>query len=242
MGGETLKLGLGGETEKWRICPLLLPQEHPWGLQSSSWAHRLWSWDHLGWIRPFPSHQELRQEMSPFLGVPSPPPSPDLGDKPEQAQLDRHTPPKKTGIGPLSPGAKGRGAGGQDATGAGMGRPAPSARSRSPVGVVAGPTSPTPSPTNSGAQPGPATAPAGHHCHRHPPGQPAMAPRALPLLLLLLLLLPAVPPCRAQHWSHGWYPGGKRDPGPAPAPQVPPPPRRCRPPPCSPPGTRSRCC
>uniref|UniRef100_A0A8C4V6G9 Progonadoliberin n=1 Tax=Falco tinnunculus TaxID=100819 RepID=A0A8C4V6G9_FALTI len=47
-----------------------------------------------------------------------------------------------------------------------------------------------------------------------------MAPRALPLLLLLLLLLPAVPPCRAQHWSHGWYPGGKRDPGPAPAPQV----------------------
>ncbi|XP_037243630.1 28S ribosomal protein S26, mitochondrial-like isoform X1 [Falco rusticolus] len=48
-----------------------------------------------------------------------------------------------------------------------------------------------------------------------------MAPRALPLLLLLLLLLPAVPPCRAQHWSHGWYPGGKRDPGPAPAPQCP---------------------
>ncbi|XP_007932875.1 progonadoliberin-2 [Orycteropus afer afer] len=31
------------------------------------------------------------------------------------------------------------------------------------------------------------------------------------LLLLLLLLLTAHPgPLKAQHWSHGWYPGGKR--------------------------------
>ncbi|XP_047397804.1 progonadoliberin-2 [Sciurus carolinensis] len=31
------------------------------------------------------------------------------------------------------------------------------------------------------------------------------------LLLLLLLLLTAHPgPSRAQHWSYGWYPGGKR--------------------------------
>ncbi|XP_006894316.1 PREDICTED: progonadoliberin-2 [Elephantulus edwardii] len=30
-------------------------------------------------------------------------------------------------------------------------------------------------------------------------------------LLLLLLLLTAHPgPSKAQHWSHGWYPGGKR--------------------------------
>ncbi|XP_055977183.1 progonadoliberin-2 isoform X2 [Sorex fumeus] len=42
-------------------------------------------------------------------------------------------------------------------------------------------------------------------------------------LLLLLLLLTAHPgPLKAQHWSHGWYPGGKRasdspqDPLPAP--------------------------
>ncbi|KAF0879369.1 GON2 protein, partial [Crocuta crocuta] len=31
------------------------------------------------------------------------------------------------------------------------------------------------------------------------------------LALLLLLLLTAHPgPSKAQHWSHGWYPGGKR--------------------------------
>uniref|UniRef100_A0A8C3WRV1 Progonadoliberin n=1 Tax=Catagonus wagneri TaxID=51154 RepID=A0A8C3WRV1_9CETA len=33
----------------------------------------------------------------------------------------------------------------------------------------------------------------------------------LGLLLLLLLLLTTHPgPSKAQHWSHGWYPGGKR--------------------------------
>ncbi|XP_060043366.1 progonadoliberin-2 [Erinaceus europaeus] len=38
-----------------------------------------------------------------------------------------------------------------------------------------------------------------------------MASSKLGLLLLLLLLLTAHPgPLRAQHWSHGWYPGGKR--------------------------------
>uniref|UniRef100_A0A8D2ILB2 Progonadoliberin n=1 Tax=Urocitellus parryii TaxID=9999 RepID=A0A8D2ILB2_UROPR len=38
-----------------------------------------------------------------------------------------------------------------------------------------------------------------------------MASSRLGLLLLLLLLLTAHPgPSRAQHWSYGWYPGGKR--------------------------------
>ncbi|XP_054989539.1 progonadoliberin-2 isoform X1 [Sorex araneus] len=50
-----------------------------------------------------------------------------------------------------------------------------------------------------------------------------MASTGQGLLLLLLLLLTAHPgPLTAQHWSHGWYPGGKRasdspqDPLPAP--------------------------
>ncbi|XP_074203118.1 progonadoliberin-2 isoform X1 [Camelus bactrianus] len=30
------------------------------------------------------------------------------------------------------------------------------------------------------------------------------------LLLLLLLLITHPGPLKAQHWSHGWYPGGKR--------------------------------
>uniref|UniRef100_A0A8B9FKK5 Progonadoliberin n=1 Tax=Amazona collaria TaxID=241587 RepID=A0A8B9FKK5_9PSIT len=38
-----------------------------------------------------------------------------------------------------------------------------------------------------------------------------MAPHGSLLLLALLLLACAVPPCPGQHWSHGWYPGGKRD-------------------------------
>uniref|UniRef100_A0A8C3QVD5 Progonadoliberin n=1 Tax=Cyanoderma ruficeps TaxID=181631 RepID=A0A8C3QVD5_9PASS len=39
-----------------------------------------------------------------------------------------------------------------------------------------------------------------------------MAPRGSLLLLALLLLLScSVPRGRGQHWSHGWYPGGKRD-------------------------------
>ncbi|XP_068799890.1 small ribosomal subunit protein mS26 isoform X1 [Struthio camelus] len=38
-----------------------------------------------------------------------------------------------------------------------------------------------------------------------------MAPRRALLLLALLLLAAAVRRCPAQHWSHGWYPGGKRD-------------------------------
>nr|O97686.1 RecName: Full=Progonadoliberin-2; AltName: Full=Progonadoliberin II; Contains: RecName: Full=Gonadoliberin-2; AltName: Full=Gonadoliberin II; AltName: Full=Gonadotropin-releasing hormone II; Short=GnRH II; AltName: Full=Luliberin II; AltName: Full=Luteinizing hormone-releasing hormone II; Short=LH-RH II; Contains: RecName: Full=GnRH-associated peptide 2; AltName: Full=GnRH-associated peptide II; Flags: Precursor [Suncus murinus]AAD09114.1 preprogonadotropin releasing hormone II [Suncus murinus] len=46
------------------------------------------------------------------------------------------------------------------------------------------------------------------------------------VLLLLLLLLTAQPgPLKAQHWSHGWYPGGKRSPDspqdPQPAPRFP---------------------
>ncbi|XP_075608922.1 uncharacterized protein LOC142601798 [Balearica regulorum gibbericeps] len=62
-----------------------------------------------------------------------------------------------------------------------------------------------------------------------------MAPRgSLLLLALLLLLAAAVPPCPGQHWSHGWYPGGKRDLGPPPALQVSAPLWRCRPPPCPP--------
>nr|Q95336.1 RecName: Full=Progonadoliberin-2; AltName: Full=Progonadoliberin II; Contains: RecName: Full=Gonadoliberin-2; AltName: Full=Gonadoliberin II; AltName: Full=Gonadotropin-releasing hormone II; Short=GnRH II; AltName: Full=Luliberin II; AltName: Full=Luteinizing hormone-releasing hormone II; Short=LH-RH II; Contains: RecName: Full=GnRH-associated peptide 2; AltName: Full=GnRH-associated peptide II; Flags: Precursor [Tupaia belangeri]AAB16838.1 GnRH preprohormone second form [Tupaia belangeri] len=38
-----------------------------------------------------------------------------------------------------------------------------------------------------------------------------MASSMLGFLLLLLLLMAAHPgPSEAQHWSHGWYPGGKR--------------------------------
>uniref|UniRef100_A0A674H8Z1 Progonadoliberin n=1 Tax=Taeniopygia guttata TaxID=59729 RepID=A0A674H8Z1_TAEGU len=65
-----------------------------------------------------------------------------------------------------------------------------------------------------------------------------MAPRGSLLLLALLLLSCALPRARGQHWSHGWYPGGKRDlrtptnlqvgcP-----PRVPSPLGRCRPLPC----------
>uniref|UniRef100_A0A672VD68 Progonadoliberin n=1 Tax=Strigops habroptila TaxID=2489341 RepID=A0A672VD68_STRHB len=43
-----------------------------------------------------------------------------------------------------------------------------------------------------------------------------MAPRGSLLLLALLLLACAVPHCPGQHWSHGWYPGGKRDLAPPP--------------------------
>uniref|UniRef100_A0A803VK47 Progonadoliberin n=1 Tax=Ficedula albicollis TaxID=59894 RepID=A0A803VK47_FICAL len=38
-----------------------------------------------------------------------------------------------------------------------------------------------------------------------------MAPRGSLLLLALLLLSCALPRGHGQHWSHGWYPGGKRD-------------------------------
>ncbi|XP_017684478.1 PREDICTED: uncharacterized protein LOC108504256 [Lepidothrix coronata] len=38
-----------------------------------------------------------------------------------------------------------------------------------------------------------------------------MAPRGSLLLLALLVLSCALPRAPAQHWSHGWYPGGKRD-------------------------------
>ncbi|XP_008046190.1 progonadoliberin-2 [Carlito syrichta] len=37
-----------------------------------------------------------------------------------------------------------------------------------------------------------------------------MASSRLGLLLLLLLLTAHPGPSKAQHWSHGWYPGGKR--------------------------------
>ncbi|XP_068259020.1 progonadoliberin-2 [Nyctibius grandis] len=60
-----------------------------------------------------------------------------------------------------------------------------------------------------------------------------MAPRGS-LLLLLLLLACALPCCPGQHWSHGWYPGGKRHLGPPQGTQVSAPLRRCRPPPCPP--------
>ncbi|XP_054059712.1 progonadoliberin-2 [Rissa tridactyla] len=61
-----------------------------------------------------------------------------------------------------------------------------------------------------------------------------MAPRVSLLLLALLLLAAAVPRCPGQHWSHGWYPGGKRDLAPPPALQVPSRLWRCSPPPCPP--------
>uniref|UniRef100_A0A8D2B5N9 Progonadoliberin n=1 Tax=Sciurus vulgaris TaxID=55149 RepID=A0A8D2B5N9_SCIVU len=37
-----------------------------------------------------------------------------------------------------------------------------------------------------------------------------MASSRLGLLLLLLLLTAHPGPSKAQHWSYGWYPGGKR--------------------------------
>lgn len=52
----------------------------------------------------------------------------------------------------------------------------------------------------------------------HSPLPKAMAPRGSLLLLLALLLL--VTHCPGQHWSHGWFPGGKRDLGTPPARQV----------------------
>ncbi|XP_067154499.1 progonadoliberin-2 [Apteryx mantelli] len=69
-----------------------------------------------------------------------------------------------------------------------------------------------------------------------------MAPRGALLLVALLLLLVAVRRCPAQHWSHGWYPGGKRDLGAPPRPQVADAPRPCRTPGCAPrqpPGLRA---
>ncbi|XP_039920643.1 progonadoliberin-2 [Hirundo rustica] len=59
-----------------------------------------------------------------------------------------------------------------------------------------------------------------------------MAPRGSLLLLALLLLSCALPRGRGQHWSHGWYPGGKRDLRTATNLQVPSPLGRCRPFPC----------
>ncbi|XP_017597883.1 PREDICTED: 28S ribosomal protein S26, mitochondrial [Corvus brachyrhynchos] len=56
-----------------------------------------------------------------------------------------------------------------------------------------------------------------------------MAPRGSLLLLALLLLSCALPRGRGQHWSHGWYPGGKRDLGIPTNLQVPSPFGRCRP-------------
>ncbi|XP_027516322.1 progonadoliberin-2 [Corapipo altera] len=61
-----------------------------------------------------------------------------------------------------------------------------------------------------------------------------MAPRGSLLLLALLVLSCALPRAPAQHWSHGWYPGGKRDLRTPPNLQVPAPLGRCRPPPCPP--------
>uniref|UniRef100_A0A8D2PSH4 Progonadoliberin n=1 Tax=Zosterops lateralis melanops TaxID=1220523 RepID=A0A8D2PSH4_ZOSLA len=54
------------------------------------------------------------------------------------------------------------------------------------------------------------------------------------LLLLALLLLLSCSCGRGQHWSHGWYPGGKRDLRTPPNLQVPSPLGRCRPFPCPP--------
>nr|BAE80719.1 chicken-II-type gonadotropin-releasing hormone and full mitochondrial ribosomal protein S26 polycistronic type [Gallus gallus] len=54
-----------------------------------------------------------------------------------------------------------------------------------------------------------------------------MAPGGCLLLALLLLAGTA----QGQHWSHGWYPGGKRD---LSAPQVPAALRPCPTPPCRP--------
>ncbi|XP_064275129.1 progonadoliberin-2 [Passer domesticus] len=61
-----------------------------------------------------------------------------------------------------------------------------------------------------------------------------MAPRGSLLLLALLLLSCALPRARGQHWSHGWYPGGKRGLRTPSDPQVPSPLGRCRPLPCPP--------
>ncbi|XP_068045176.1 progonadoliberin-2 [Anomalospiza imberbis] len=69
----------------------------------------------------------------------------------------------------------------------------------------------------------------GRPCPRSPP---AMAPRGSLLLLALLLLSCALPRGRGQHWSHGWYPGGKRDLRTPTKLQVPSPLGRCRPLPC----------
>ncbi|XP_032151474.1 progonadoliberin-2 isoform X1 [Sapajus apella] len=44
----------------------------------------------------------------------------------------------------------------------------------------------------------------------HPGCMPAMASSRRGLLLLLVLLTAHPGPSEAQHWSHGWYPGGKR--------------------------------
>ncbi|KAL2305503.1 hypothetical protein Nmel_007490 [Mimus melanotis] len=59
-----------------------------------------------------------------------------------------------------------------------------------------------------------------------------MAPRGSLLLLALLLLSCALPRGHGQHWSHGWYPGGKRDLRTRTNLQVPSPLGRCRPLPC----------
>lgn len=76
--------------------------------------------------------------------------------------------PKKSGVRALS---VPRGFWGKEALDAGTGRPMPSARSRSPVGTVARPTSLSPSPSNSGACPGCHRSSAGHRHHRHLPAQ-----------------------------------------------------------------------
>ncbi|XP_029863760.1 progonadoliberin-3 [Aquila chrysaetos chrysaetos] len=68
-----------------------------------------------------------------------------------------------------------------------------------------------------------------------------MAPRGSLLLLALLLLASAVPRCPGQHWSHGWYPGGKRDLAPPPGPAGLGPVLSLPPPPRAPLGGRSRC-
>ncbi|XP_032917302.1 progonadoliberin-2 [Catharus ustulatus] len=59
-----------------------------------------------------------------------------------------------------------------------------------------------------------------------------MAPRGSLLLLALLLLSCALPRGHGQHWSHGWYPGGKRDLRTPTNLQLPSPPGLCRPFPC----------
>lgn len=66
----------------------------------------------------------------------------------------------------------------------------------------------TPKPTPAAPRRAPTVLGAGG---RRTPLSSAMAPRGSLLLLALLLLASAVPRCPGQHWSHGWYPGGKRD-------------------------------